>query len=265
MDKTLLKGLAMLEALATARPAPRVIDELAARVGLTRSNAHRTLRTLMHAGYVQRVAGGGHYAITTKALALGLADMDMSTLQQIAPGFMATLAHSSRETVHLSVLAGLEVIYVDKIESSQPVRAYSEIGGRAPAHAVATGKALLAAQPAALLETLPATLPRYTSTTLVTREALRAELATAARLGHAVNRGEWRDGVGGLAAPIRRADGTAVAALGISGPLDRLTPARLRELAPVVVDLAARMSATLGWLEILIPEAAAPAIPEVAQ
>ncbi|MBI5618246.1 MAG: IclR family transcriptional regulator [Gammaproteobacteria bacterium] len=253
----------MLEALASTRPAPRVIDELAARVGLTRSNAHRTLRTLMHAGYVHREPAGGRYAITTKALALGLADMDMSSLQQIAPGFMATLAHGSRETVHLSVLDGLEVVYLEKIESSQPVRAYSEIGGRAPAHAVATGKALLAAQPANALDALPATLPRCTAATLVTRDALRAELASVARAGHAVNCGEWRDGVGGLAAVIRGVDGTAVAALGISGPLDRLTPQRLRELAPVVMDLAARMSATLGWLEKLKPDAVASRYPDM--
>ena len=251
MDKTLLKGLAVLQAISGADPAPRGIDKLAALAGLTRSNAHRTLATLIHAGYVRRDRATGTYGVTMKVLALGLAAMGLRNLQQIAPGFMATLANATGETVHLSELQALEVRYVDTIESRQPVRAYSEIGGRAPAHAVATGKALLAAQPSSWLDTLPEVLERYTPATLTTKAALRTALDEVARTGYAVNRGEWRDGVGGLATVVRDATGQPIAALGISGPLDRLTPSRMLALAPGVMDLAQQLSATLSHLERL--------------
>ncbi|MGE3774603.1 MAG: IclR family transcriptional regulator [Gammaproteobacteria bacterium] len=214
---------------------------------MSRSNTHRTLATLMHAGYARRNAATGTYGITMKSLALGLSDMALDGLQQVAPGFLATLAHASGETAHLSELRGSEVCYLDKIDSRQPVRAYSEIGGFAPAHAVATGKALLSAQ-ANVLAALPATLPRYTANTRVDRQALRAELEAAARNGYATNRGEWREGVGGLAAVVRDAGGKPVAALGLSGPLDRLTDERLRALVPLVMDLAQRLSETLRHL-----------------
>jgi IclR family transcriptional regulator, KDG regulon repressor len=246
MDKTLLKGLSVLEAIADMQGEARVIDDVAARVGLTRSNTHRTLQTLMHAGYVERDPVNGGYRGTMKMFALGVRQLGQMDVRKIAPPAMQVLAKETGETVHLSVLDGADVIYIDKIDSVQPIRAYSMIGGRAPAHAVATGKALLAAQPGSYLDSLPRKLPRFTAHTVVDRELLKAELAKAARIGYAVNRGEWREGVGGLAAPVYDGYDRPVAALGISGPLDRLTVARMKELAPRVVQVTAQLSKSLG-------------------
>ena len=246
MDKTLLKGLAVLEALAEMEDGLRTVDEVAARVGLTRSNAHRTLQTLVHAGYVERDPVNGGYRGTLKMFGLGVRQLSHVDVRKLAPSYMAALARESGETVHLSVLEGAEVIYVEKIESLQPVRAYSMVGGRAPAHAVATGKALLSVQPEAWLDALPKKLPKFTPATITDRSELRTELARTARLGYATNRGEWREGVGGLAAPVFDGFERAVAALGISGPLERLTHSRMKELAPSVVRAATDLSRALG-------------------
>lgn len=248
MDKTLLKGLAVLEALADMQGQARIIDDVATRTGLTRSNAHRTLQTLMHAGYVERDPVDGSYRGTLKMFALGVRQQGQLDVRKIAPAFMAALARDTGETIHLSILDGSDVIYIDKIDSVQPIRAYSMVGGRAPAHAVATGKALLAAQRDSVLDSLPAQLERFTATTIVDRERLRDELAKAARVGYAINRGEWREGVGGLAAPIFNGFDRPIAALGISGPLDRLSIARMEEFAPRVVEAAAGLSRAMGYV-----------------
>jgi DNA-binding IclR family transcriptional regulator len=76
---------------------------------------------------------------------------------------------------------------------------------------------------------------------------LKVELTRAARNKYAVNRGEWRDGVGGVAAPVFDATGSSVAALGISGPLARLTSARMKSMAPRVIALAQELSRALGY------------------
>lgn len=248
MDKTLLKGLAVLEAIAEMQGQARVIDDVAQRVGLTRSNTHRTLQTLIHAGYVERDAADGSYRSTMKMFAMGLHRLDQQDVRKLAPPHMATLARDTGETVHLSVLDGMNVIYIDKIDSVQPIRAYSMVGGRAPAYAVATGKALLAAQPANYLDAHPGELARHTPVTITDHALLRSELAKAARLGYAVNRGEWREGVGGVAATVFNGLERPVAALGISGPLDRLTAARMKEFAPRVMDAAAQISRALGYV-----------------
>lgn len=247
LDKTLLKGLAVLEALAALDSDAISIDDMAKRVGLSRSNTYRTLQTLVHAGYVTRDEARAGYRCTTKMYELGALHIGKLDVRRLAPPYLSRLAESTGETVHLSVLDGLEIIYIDKIDSAQPIRAYSMVGGRAPAHAVATGKALLSTQPRAFLENHGTDLPRFTDTTITKLADLKAELSRAARNGYAVNRGEWRDGIGGVAAPVLDATGESVAALGISGPLSRLTNARIKTLAPLVIELAQELSNALGY------------------
>ena len=87
----------------------------------------------------------------------------------------------------------------------RPVRAYSHVGGRAPAYCVATGKALLAHAAAGLVDRVALDLKPFTSYTIVTPNELKVELERVRQQGYAINRGEWRDGVCGLAAPIRLA------------------------------------------------------------
>jgi len=139
------------------------------------------------------------------------------------------------------------VIYIDKIDSVQPIRACSVVGGRAPAHAVATGKALLSARSAARQDALPAQLQRFTPATIVDRDVLKEQLAKAARVGYAVNHGEWREGVGGLAAPVFNGFERPVAALGMPGPLDRLSVARMKELALRLIEVTVQLSKAMGY------------------
>src|SRR5690606_23154277 len=113
---------------------PRTIDELAALVGLTRSNAHRTLQTLVHAGYVIKDEQGGGYRGTIRLFELGARQLAQLDVRKEAITAMRMLADKTGETVHLSVLDDFDVVYIDKIDSLQPIRAYSIVGGRAPAY-----------------------------------------------------------------------------------------------------------------------------------
>lgn len=246
MDKTLIKGLTVLEAL-VGSDRPRGITELAAELGLVKSNVHRVLQTLEAAGYVTRGAEGGTYGPSLKLWVLGSHVHARSDLAAEARPFLVALAAASRETVHLSVLDGHDVIYLAKIDSPEPVRAYSVLGGRAPAHCVATGKVLLAFHPDPAQFVRTYDLPAFTPRTVTDRVALLQVLATIRTKGFGVNLGEWREMVRGAAAPIRNPLGTVVAAVGISGPSERLTQRRIAELVPQVVDTASRISAALGY------------------
>ncbi|CAB3745739.1 IclR family transcriptional regulator [Paraburkholderia solisilvae] len=247
MDKTLLKGLMVLEALAGHEGEPLTIQALATRVGLTKSNAHRTLQTLAHAGYAVRDESSGVYRSTLKLFELGTIQLARLDVRREAAPVMRQLADLTEETVHLSVLDGDTVIYVDKIDSPQPVRAYSVIGGRAPAYCVATGKTLLAFQDDDYLDSRVLNLQAHTSATITDRAALHAELRKIARTGFAVNRGEWRDSVGGVASPVFDGLGVVVAAIGISGPLERLSPKRVKALTPEVLKAGAHISRSMGF------------------
>jgi DNA-binding IclR family transcriptional regulator len=247
MDKTLLKGLAVLEAVAEKDGQPRTIDELSAHLGLTRSNVHRTLQTLAHAGYLTKDETSGNYRSTLRLFELGAKQLAQFDVRKYAPPFMRSLAEQTGETVHLSVLEGIDVVYIDKIDSLQPVRSYTVVGGRAPAYAVATGKAMLAFQPEGYVDRYKYLLVRHTPATLASLPVLKEELAKIVRVGYAVNRGEWRESVGGVAAVIFNGMDQIVAALGISGPLERLNLARMNDLAPLVTQRAAEMSHAMGY------------------
>jgi len=256
MDTTLLKGLAVLEALAASRE-PRGVTELAHELGLLKSNVHRLLQTLAARGYVRKDAASGRYECTLRIWELGALVAGRLDVRRVARPHAAALAERTAETVHVSVLDGTEVLYIDKVESPHPVRAYSQVGGRAPAYCVATGKALLAHAPDEVVAGLGGELGRYTPRTITDPEALRKELRRVREVGYAVNRGEWREAVGGLAAPVFDVSRAAVAAIGLSGPTDRLNPSRVREWAPLVVAAAGAISRELGF------NGAAPARPAV--
>ncbi len=245
MDTTLLKGLNVLELLAQSEQ-PKGVSDIARGLNLTKSNVHRTLQTLVAAGYVRVGSRPGTYVCTLKLFELASPLVARLDVRQLAEPVMQALAGKTQETIHLAVLDRLEVIYLHKIESPQPVRAYSSVGGRAPAHAVATGKVLLAWQDAATLATLPERFERTTSRTLPDRDALLAEIAQVRAQGYAINRGEWREGVCGAAAVILDAQRQVIAAVGISGPSERLRPAALRKHAERVVEAARDISRSMG-------------------
>ncbi|MPS25685.1 IclR family transcriptional regulator [Pigmentiphaga sp.] len=243
IDKTLSKGLKLLEALADS-DTPRGVTNIASELELSKSNAHRLLQTLAALGYVDSVEG--KYFATPKIWSLGEKIVGRLAVRAVALPEMESLALETQETVHLSILDKTEVIYLEKIDSPQPIRAYTEVGGRAPASAVATGKAMLAYQDDDIIAAAAARLAPHTRLSLPDGDALRKELAGVLKLGYAINRGEWRERIGGLAAPVFNRYGKAIAAIGISGPTDRLTPKRMRDHAQRVCEAARRVSEKLG-------------------
>lgn len=255
MDKVFLKGLSLLETLVLSEE-PRGVTDLANDLGLNKSNIHRLLQTLVHRGYVQKEAVTGRYQCTLKLWQLGAVLAERIEIKSIARPFILQLAHQTLETVHLSILEDLEVVYVEKIESPQPVGTYSRLGRRAPGYCTATGKALLAWLPDEALKPLEGRLEKFTDRTITDLETLRHELRRIREQGFAVNRGEWHDTVCGLGAPIFDASRKVCAAIGLSGPIHRLSPGVIRDFAPRVLEAASAISRAIGYPYAAIGKAA---------
>lgn len=244
MNNTLIKGLQLLEVLARSRRSMGV-TELAEQLELGKSNVHRLLQALVDLGYVSRIEPRGEYKVSLRLWELGRAVEAGITIKDAAMDAMNTLLQSTRESVHLSVLDGKEVVYIHKLDSPEPVRAYSEVGGRAPAHCVATGKAILAWQSPAVIASIASHLEGFTPKTITSQKDFNTELERIRQIGYAVNRGEWRETVWGVAVPIRN-EGGIVAAIGISGPSTRVKNGNLKALAAEVMAAAEAVSSRLG-------------------
>jgi len=245
MDKTLIKGVQLLQMLVESAQ-PWSVSGLAKAMGLQTSNVHRTLQTWRELGFVSQCKSTSEYQCTLKLFEWGCQVAGSFDVKRIAREYLVDLAHMSQETIHLSVLDGNEIVYIDKIDSPQPVRAYSEVGGRAPAHCVATGKALLAYEKLQVLNELPQPLPFFTVNTFSNLDNLKSELEAIRLRGYATNFEEWREGVRGLGAAIFDQNSMAVAAVGLSAPANRLSDERMKQLGHLVFETAKKITQALG-------------------
>jgi IclR family transcriptional regulator, KDG regulon repressor len=214
---TLSNGLRVLERLVDG---DRTLRDLAAECGLPRQTTYRIVATLVAEGWAER--DGAVYRASPRLWSLAAQSFSFDDLRATYSTVVRRLAEEHGESVHLAILDRDSVVYVDKADGSNPVGSYTTLGGRAPAYCVATGKVLLAHAGADALEAVIAGgLPRHTPHTL-DEGGLRLELEEIRLRGHSSNRGEWREGVGGLAVPLWSPFDEVVAALGFSGPSERI-------------------------------------------
>jgi len=241
------RAIRILEELATEKEGLGV-TELSQRVQLHKSTVHRILNTLLLYGYVERNPHTERYRLGMKLLYLGGAILDRMDIRSEARDILDALAKEVNETVHLVVPEGDKAIYVDKIDSRRTIRMYSQIGRRAPYHASAVGKAILAFLPKEEAETIISKgLERYTKNTITDPEKLRNHLEMIRRKGYAIDEEENEVGIRCIGAPVFDHTGRVVAAVSISGSILTVTRDKIPELSKKVVDSARRISEKLGW------------------
>ena len=245
MDKTAVKLLRLYEHLCRA-DAPLGVSALAARMRLTKSNAHRILRTLTGLGYAQQTADG-LYAPTLKAWELGTLVINRLDFVQIAKPYLNQLNVTTGESVYLATLNGTSVVYLDVLDSRYPIRINSVIGGTAPSHCSASGKVLLAYNPLIAAEYLARPLEKYTARTVTRLPDVQEKLEAIRRAGYSINDGEWVEGVCGVSAPVHDGHRLGIAAIGVTALKERLNRAKLKQLIQLVVDVAREVSIKLGY------------------
>jgi IclR family transcriptional regulator, KDG regulon repressor len=224
------------------------VTELADRLGLHKSTVHRFMVNLDAAGLVERNARTGRYRLGLHVFELGALVMQQMNLWDEALPFLEGLVHDTGETGHLAVLDGGEAIYIERVEARRALRVPSAIGRGYPAHATNLGKVLLADLSRERVEAIIAErgLAAYTPQTITDPDELEADLELIRRRGFAVDNEEYDEGLRCIGAPVRDHSGHVVAALGIGGPVTRITPERVEELGGLVMTAARGLSRRLG-------------------
>ncbi len=211
-------------------PSPQLtLTEITSRTGLPRSSVHRILDQLVGVRWLERT--GNHYRLGMRVLELGGLVAHHNRLHEMSVPFMQELHASTGQLVHLAVLDGHEIVYLEKIGGHFGLNVPSRVGGRQPAHCTAVGKAILAYADAPQVETaIQAGLQPRTPYTIAQPGMLHKELARIRQRGIAFDREESMRGIGCVAAPLRGA-GRAVAAISVCGPSHRMN---FEQLAPTV-------------------------------
>ncbi|GAA4227560.1 IclR family transcriptional regulator [Actinomadura meridiana] len=215
--------------------------ELARRSGLPRSTTHRLALDLVEAGLLER--RGTRVRLGLKLFEIGQRVPRQRVLRDAAVPLMSDLREATRQTVHLAVLEGREVVYLEILGSSGGPRLPSRVGGRLPAHVTGVGKAILAfSAPDVVRAVLEAGLVKASERSVTAPGLLVKELETIRREGVAYDREESGKGIVCAASPVLGPDGLALGALSVSGWSTVLRPA---VVAPAVHTAALTLSRTL--------------------
>ena len=223
-DKTppLLRAFALLEHVAAA--GPLTLSEAARDSGLPKPTVHRMHAMLEDAGLLLR-GSDGRVSPGPRLARFALDTLLNAAVRAPRHAILASLAEAVGETVNLTMLDGSEVVYLDRVEAAWPLRMTLAPGSRVPLHCTASGKLLLATQPAARRRRLIGALDlaRFTDRTLTDARALDAELARIRRRGYATDNEEYLAGLVCVAVPVVLASRRTAACVAVHAPVARMS------------------------------------------
>lgn len=248
MIESLHRGLQVLS-LFTRETDSLTLTQIKETLDLNKTTVFRIVSTLESTGYLKRDPQTKRYRPGLKVLQLGFAAISSLEFRQIARPYLERLSIEVGQTASLSVLDGMEVVYVDRVRRHQVLGVILGLGSRIPAYCASLGKVALAYLPAdELRRRLEETeLVALTPHTMTTREALEEDLALVRQRGYSINDEEWILGLRSTAAPIFNDQDEVIAAINVSVSAAEVTRDRLEnEIAPVVQATAQEISDLLG-------------------
>ena len=228
------RALEVLECL--AEHGELSLGELRARLGFPKSSLHALLRTLLERRWVVPDATHTRFALGVRALQIGTAYVDADPVVARSQDTLDEIAARTGEAVHLGRLDGAHVVYLAKRESVHPLRLYSAVGRRLPAHATALGKVMLASLPADEVRRVVGPAPAaLTPNTVTDVDMLLVDLAAVAERGWASESEENETGVSCIAVPLRLGQDT-VDALSVTAPVARWDEATTGVILAALVE-----------------------------
>lgn len=219
--------------------------------GLSRlpvSTVHRFLANLVTAGFLSCDVDGT-YHLGIACFAIGQAAVGQLDIRRLSLPYLRELNHQTRETIHLTVRHGLSAVYVEKLDSPEPLRIHSRIGAAVPLYCTAVGKVMLAYMPEEEQERIlpEIAIKRLTANTVGNLQELKTELYRVRKNGYACDLEEHEMHIRCMAAPIWDHNGTVQSSVSITAPVVRMPVTRLRQLAPLIQSAGLQISRELGY------------------
>jgi IclR family transcriptional regulator, KDG regulon repressor len=243
----LQRGLRLLNLFGES-PRGLTAKQVAALSRLPVSTVHRFLANLVTAGFLNRDLEGTHH-LGIACFAIGQAAAGQLDIRRLSLPYLRELNQQTRETIHLTVRHGLSAVYVEKLDSPEPLRIHSRLGASVPLYCTGVGKVMLAYMPAdeqdRVLSQLD--LKRLTPNTVGSIQELKAELYRVRKNGYASDLEEHELHIRCVAAPIWDHSGIVQSGVSITAPSLRMPVARLRQLAPLIQAVGLQISTELGY------------------
>jgi DNA-binding IclR family transcriptional regulator len=242
----LQRGLRLLN-LFSESPRGLTAKQVAGLTRLPVSTVHRFLANLVTAGFLNRDGDGNHH-LGIACFSIGQAAAAQLDIRRLSLPYLRELNQKTRETIHLTVRHGMSAVYVEKLDSPEPLRIHSRIGASVPLYCTAVGKIMLAYMPPDELDRILPELgmKRWTQNSVGNLQELKTELYRVRKNGYACDLEEHELHIRCVAAPIWDHTGNVQSSLSITAPTVRMPVARLRQLAPMIQAAGMQISLELG-------------------
>lgn len=222
------------------------LNEIIDLTGTPKTSAYRMVSALTEMGFLEKDQNG-KYTLGLVFLEFGQLVKDRLDLRNIAVPIMEHLRDDLKEAVHLAVRDQNEAIYIDKLDTDQPVRLFTKVGRRSPLYAGACSRVLLsyAEDRETYIDETP--LTPISSGTITDKRQLLDRCLQTRREGFTISHSELEENTTSVAAPVYDASGAVIAAISIAGPDIRFGEERLERLTEKVKEGAFQISEKLGW------------------
>jgi len=239
--KSIIKAFDVLESLIEHEKLG--VSELSRITGLGKSTTHRILNTLKYLNYVEQDTETGNYFVSVKMFTLGNKLAINLPIKRIARPHLEKLFEKTNETINLGILDKQSVVYLDKIQSKEPLRIELNIGHEVPLYCSAMGKSIIAFNKDIQLEDME--YKHYTENTVTSNKELNAQLKEIRKKGYSLDDEEYIKGLICIAVPILDLEGKAVASVSVSLPAARLDEDKKEYYVSILKEATSKISKDL--------------------
>ncbi|WP_199427033.1 IclR family transcriptional regulator [Thermaerobacillus caldiproteolyticus] len=245
MNKTVVKTMEMLRLFVEHERL--TLQQMVSLLQMPKTSVYRMAQSLLEMGFLQKI--GDHYQLGLAFLSFGMLVAERLDLRQVALPVMRRIKEETKEAVNLVIRDGDEAIYIEKVETSEPVRVYTKVGRRAPLYAGACPRVLLTfmenEEQKRYIDHIE--LVAIAKNTIVDRQTLRNTIEQDRKRQYTVSYSELEDYSAAVAVPIFNYEGKVVAGLSIAGPEPRFSQEAVEHMVTILQRAAFEISKQLGF------------------
>ncbi len=226
------------------------LSEISERLGLNKSTVHGIISTLKYHGFISQDEETQKYKLGIRFVEFGDLVINSMNIRNAAMPVIDAVCERIEETVHIAMLDGLDVVWIEKRECTKSIKTSTKIGARLPAYTTADGKIIICYQNKDKIKNyLPKRIPQYTKNTITNKGEFIKKLEEMKKNGYAIDNEEYVEGLKCVAAPIFDHNGKVRFSLSTTGPAFRMDEERIKELIVIIKEAANEISHRIGYMK----------------
>ena len=226
------------------------LSEISERLGLNKSTVHGIISTLKYHGFISQDEETQKYKLGIRFVQFGDLVINSMNIRNAAVPVIDAVCEKIEETVHVAMLDGLDVVWIEKRECTKSIKTSTKIGARLPAYTTADGKIIICYQNKDKIKNyLPKRIPQYTNNTITNKGEFIKKLEEMKKNGYTIDNEEYVEGLKCVAAPIFDHDGKVRFSLSTTGPAFRMNEERIKELIVIIKEAANEISHRIGYMK----------------